>query len=176
MANATSKGQGGQSGQGGQGHGNQGHGGQGHGSQGHGSTLEHAKDAASSLAGQAGQAASSLAGQAGSALSGVAGQAGSALSGVASSVGNQVESLAGSAAKGAQSLANQVRDQGPREGYLGQATQGVASGLEQAGKYLEDKHLSGVADDFGGLIKSHPIPAVLIGLGVGFLLGRALRD
>jgi len=26
------------------------------------------------------------------------------------------------------------------------------------------------------MIKAHPIPAVMIALGVGFLLGRALRD
>jgi hypothetical protein len=30
--------------------------------------------------------------------------------------------------------------------------------------------------DLGNLIKNHPIPAVLIGIGVGYLLGRALRS
>jgi ElaB/YqjD/DUF883 family membrane-anchored ribosome-binding protein len=52
----------------------------------------------------------------------------------------------------------------------------VAGGLEQAGRYIEDKHLSGMAEDVGGMIKAHPVPAVLIALGVGFLLGRCLRD
>ncbi|MGL4551953.1 MAG: hypothetical protein ACRC33_12310, partial [Gemmataceae bacterium] len=83
---------------------------------------------------------------------------------------------AGQVGRGAQSLADTVRRQGPQEGYLGNATQSVASGLEQAGKYIEDKQLSGMADDVGGMIKAHPVPAVLIALGVGFLLGRALRD
>jgi len=59
---------------------------------------------------------------------------------------------------------------------LGQATSAVAGGLDQAGRYIEDKQLSGMADDVGGMIKSHPVPAVLIALGVGFLLGRCLRD
>jgi ElaB/YqjD/DUF883 family membrane-anchored ribosome-binding protein len=73
-------------------------------------------------------------------------------------------------------LADTVRRQGPHEGMLGQATSTVASGLDQAGRYIEDKQLSGMADDVGGMIKAHPIPAVMIALGVGFLLGRALRD
>jgi hypothetical protein len=147
MANATTKGQG--AGQGGQGQGD-----------------------AATLAGRA----QDMLGQAGSAISGAAGQAGQAIGGAATAAGKRADDLAGQAGQGAQSLAHTLRDQGPREGYLGQASGAVATGLEQAGKYLEDKHLSGMAGDFGSLIKSHPIPAVLIGIGVGFLLGRALRD
>jgi ElaB/YqjD/DUF883 family membrane-anchored ribosome-binding protein len=33
-----------------------------------------------------------------------------------------------------------------------------------------------MVEDVGGLIKRNPIPAVLIGLGVGFLIGRALSS
>jgi hypothetical protein len=31
-------------------------------------------------------------------------------------------------------------------------------------------------EDVTGLIKRNPIPAVLIGLGIGFMLGRMLRS
>jgi hypothetical protein len=31
-------------------------------------------------------------------------------------------------------------------------------------------------DDIGGLIKRNPLPAVLLALGVGFLVGRALSS
>jgi hypothetical protein len=48
--------------------------------------------------------------------------------------------------------------------------------MEGAGKYLEDKNLHGMVDDMTGLIKRNPIPAVLIGLGIGFLVGRALSS
>jgi hypothetical protein len=48
--------------------------------------------------------------------------------------------------------------------------------MEQAGHYVEEKGLSGMTGDLGNLIKNHPIPAVLIGIGVGYLLGRALRS
>jgi hypothetical protein len=59
---------------------------------------------------------------------------------------------------------------------LGSATRAVADGLEGTGKYLEDKNLSGMMDDMTGLIKRNPIPAVLLGLGIGFLVGRALSS
>jgi hypothetical protein len=59
---------------------------------------------------------------------------------------------------------------------LGSATDAVASGMEQAGHYVEEKGLSGMTGDLGNMIKSHPIPAVLIGIGVGYLLGRAMRS
>jgi len=124
----------------------------------------------------AGQAVSSAASAVGQTVGNAASSVGSSLSGAASAVGQRADDLAGRAGQGVQSLASTVREQGPREGYLGQATGAVASGLEQAGKYLESNQLSGMTGDFGGLIKAHPIPAVLIGLGVGFLLGRALRD
>jgi len=57
---------------------------------------------------------------------------------------------------------------------LGSASRTVADTLEGAGKYIEDKNLSGMMDDVNGLIKRNPIPAVLLALGVGFLVGRAL--
>jgi len=75
-----------------------------------------------------------------------------------------------------QSLADTVRQQTPDSGVLGSAAGYVADTLEGTGKYIEDKNLSGMMDDMTGLIKRNPIPAVLIGLGIGFLLGRTLRS
>jgi len=69
-----------------------------------------------------------------------------------------------------------VRHQGPESGMLGSASHAVADTLDHTGKYIEDRNLSGMMDDVTGLIKRNPIPAVLVGLGVGFLLGRVLRS
>jgi len=104
------------------------------------------------------------------------GHVGSALSSTASAVGQKADEAAGSVGTGIKSVADTIRHQGPQEGMLGNATRTVAGAIDQTGKYLEEKHLSGMADDVASVIKAHPIPAVLIGLGVGFLLGRALRD
>jgi ElaB/YqjD/DUF883 family membrane-anchored ribosome-binding protein len=75
-----------------------------------------------------------------------------------------------------QQLADTVRDRGPDSGVFGSAKEYVADTLDQTGQYIQDKNLSGMMDDVTGLIKRNPIPAVLIGLGVGFLLGRAMRS
>jgi len=53
---------------------------------------------------------------------------------------------------------------------LGTAGEKVAEGLEAGGRYLEEKGLSGIGDDLAGLIKRNPIPAVLIGIGIGYLI------
>jgi ElaB/YqjD/DUF883 family membrane-anchored ribosome-binding protein len=103
-----------------------------------------------------------------------AGQVGEAAQQAVQAVGQKAEDVTAAAGQGIQQAAGSVRDYGPREGMLGSATQAVADTLEGTGKYLEDKNLSGMFNDMTGLIKRHPIPAVMIGLGVGFLLGRAL--
>jgi hypothetical protein len=75
-----------------------------------------------------------------------------------------------------QSLADTVRHRAPDSGVLGSAANYAADTLDQTGQYIEDRNLKGMFDDVSGLIKRNPIPALLIGLGVGFLLGRALRS
>jgi hypothetical protein len=133
---------------------------------------DQARHEAGTAAAKAGDALT----HAGQAVSSAATAAGQKAGELASAVGQRADDAVGAVGSGARSLADTVRKQGPHEGMLGTATEKVASGLEQAGKYIEDKQLSGMADDVGSMIKAHPIPAVMIALGVGFLLGRALRD
>jgi len=123
-----------------------------------------------------GTQAKEVAGQVADKAKDLASQAGDAVSSAASTVGHKAEDAVGAVGSGIQNLAGQVRDTGPREGVLGTATRAVADTLEGTGKYLEDKNLSGMMDDVTGLIKRNPIPAVLLGLGIGFLIGRALSS
>jgi ElaB/YqjD/DUF883 family membrane-anchored ribosome-binding protein len=71
-----------------------------------------------------------------------------------------------------ESLGQAVRDRGPQSGMLGSANQAVASTLEQTGEYLHEKGVSGMAGDLTNMIKNNPIPSLLIGVGLGFLLAR----
>jgi hypothetical protein len=103
-------------------------------------------------------------------------QAGDAVKGAANYVGQKAEDATAAVGQSVQSAAGTVRDSGPNSGVLGSATRAVADTMEGAGKYLEDKNLHGMVDDMTGLIKRNPIPAVLIGLGIGFLVGRALSS
>jgi len=137
---------------------------------------QHSLDQAKNEAATATDKAREALGHVGNALSSTASSVGTALGNTASNIGQRADDAAGSVGTGMKSVADTIRNQGPHEGMLGNATRTVAGAIDQTGKYLEDKHLSGMADDVASMIKSHPIPAVLIGLGVGFLLGRALRD
>jgi ElaB/YqjD/DUF883 family membrane-anchored ribosome-binding protein len=99
-----------------------------------------------------------------------------AASSTAHNVGQKAEQATAAVGSGMRSLADTVRHQGPDSGMLGSAKQTVAETLDETGKYIEEKNLKGMVDDVSGLIKRNPLPAVLIGLGIGFLLGRALRS
>jgi len=123
-----------------------------------------------------GTQAKEQAGQAYDKVKEAAGHAGEAVSSAASAAGQTVDNAAGAVGSGIHQLADKVRDNAPREGVLGTASKTVADGLEGAGKYLEEKQLSGMMDDVGGLIKRNPVPAVLLALGIGFLVGRALSS
>jgi len=105
-----------------------------------------------------------------------AAQVGQAASNTASAIGHKAEDMTAAAGRGMQSLGEKVRAKGPESGVLGTATEKVAGGLESAGNYLEEKNLSGMAEDLTGMIRRNPIPALLIGIGLGFLLARTLRS
>ena len=57
---------------------------------------------------------------------------------------------------------------------LGNASSAVANTLETYGKELQEHGLTGIAEDITNTVRKHPIPAVLIGIGLGFLLARVL--
>ena len=123
--------------------------------------FDHIKDAAS----QVGQAASSA-----------ASAAGQTVGNVASNIGHKADDATAAAGRGIESLGEKVRQKGPESGFLGSATRTVANALESSGEYLEQKKLSGMAEDLTDLVRNNPIPALLVGIGLGFLLGRALRS
>jgi hypothetical protein len=66
-----------------------------------------------------------------------------------------------------------LRHNVPQDGTLGQASSAVAKTLEDTGSYLEREGLQGISHDMTNLIKRNPIPALLIGVGLGFLVARA---
>jgi uncharacterized phage infection (PIP) family protein YhgE len=134
--------------------------------------VERAKDAAGGVADKVKEVASNVGQAAGNAASAVGQTAGN----VATTIGHKAEDATAAAGRGMQNLGSTVRDKAPESGFLGTAADKVAGGLESAGKYLEDKNLSGMAEDLTGMIRRNPIPALLIGIGLGFLLARTMRS
>jgi ElaB/YqjD/DUF883 family membrane-anchored ribosome-binding protein len=115
------------------------------------------------------------AGHAGQALSSAASAATGALSSAASTVGHKAEDVTSSVGTGLQSLGEKVREKGPDSGMLGRGKEAVAGAMEQTGRYIEDRNLTGMAEDVTNLIRRNPIPALLIGVGLGFLVGQLVR-
>jgi hypothetical protein len=120
--------------------------------------MNQAKDAASGLADKAKDAAAGLADRA---------------KGAASYAGQKAEDATSAVGGGMKSLAGQVRQNAPHDGMLGSAASGVASALDSTGSYISEHGISGMAEDFTGLVRRNPIPALLIGVAVGFLIARA---
>jgi len=130
------------------------------------------KDTAREAGHQAGNLAEAVADKARDATRMVADKAGDA----ASYVGDKADSAAGYVGEGLGGLAGRVRDNAPKEGMLGSAADTVARGIEKTGDYLKDEGVTGMGRDLVNLVKNYPVPALLIGLGLGYLIARSTRS
>lgn len=72
------------------------------------------------------------------------------------------------------SLGDSVRDRRPEGGMAGDASSAVADTLESSGRYLEEEGLKDMTEDVTALIRRYPIPALVIGVAAGYLVGRAM--
>jgi hypothetical protein len=93
----------------------------------------------------------------------------------AAAVGEKANAAASAVGEGMTSLAHSLREKAPQTGMLGTASSRVASGLESGGRYLQQEGFEGMMNDLTHLIRSNPIPALLVGVGVGFLLAQIRR-
>jgi uncharacterized protein YjbJ (UPF0337 family) len=79
----------------------------------------------------------------------------------AQDVASRVTEMAGPTAAKAQEMA-------------GEAATAVTDTVTGVGTYVQDKGVQGLSGDLAGLIRRYPVPALLIGLGIGFVLGCRL--
>ena len=133
---------------------------------------EKAKEVAASVGDLAGKAATAV----GAMASQAACDVGSMASHAACDVGKKADDLTVSAGIGIQGLGDRLSKSASQTGVLGSATQAVAKTVKDGGEYLEGAKFSGMAEDVAELIKKNPIPAVFIGIGLGWFAARALRS
>jgi hypothetical protein len=74
---------------------------------------------------------------------------------------------------GLKAAGDAIRQNAPHDGRIGQASSAVAQGLADTGDYIEREGVKGIGNDLVCLIKRNPIPALLVGIGLGFLVARA---
>jgi len=70
-------------------------------------------------------------------------------------------------------LAQTVRERAPA-GQAGDVAHNAARALERGGEYLQRADPTMVRNDLENMIREHPIEALAIGLGIGFLLGKSM--
>lgn len=73
------------------------------------------------------------------------------------------------------SAGKSVRDYSSRDGESCERSETIAQTLENAGDYVQQKGLKGIEDDLISIVKNNPIPAILMGIAVGFLGGLTIK-
>jgi hypothetical protein len=136
-----------------------------------GQTFDKARDAAANVA----EKAKDVAGQAVDRAREAASSVGGMVSDAAKTVGHKADDLTAQAGAGIKNFGDTIREHAP-QGMLGDAARTVASTTKQVGSYLEEEKLSGMFEDVTNLIKRNPIPAILVGVGLGVLIGRVMRS
>jgi hypothetical protein len=95
---------------------------------------------------------------------------------VAHNVGERAESAKSAVGGRMKDLGGRLRERAPEEGMIGTAAQGVARTLEGGGEYLQEHNFGDMAEDLTDVIRTHPIPSVLVAIGLGIVIGRSLRS
>jgi len=104
----------------------------------------------------------------------VASRVGDVAGSAMNTAGTKADNLASSVGGHAHTAADAIRQHGPQSGMLGNATKAVADAVDQSGRYLQQEGVTGMMGDVTEMIKRNPIPALFLGIGIGYLLGRAL--
>jgi hypothetical protein len=138
--------------------------------------MEHAKEVAGQAADRAKEGAAGFGAKAKEAASAVGDAVTSAASATGSAIGKSAERAATAAGSGVRHFGETIKEKGPQSGVLGSATRAVGDTLQEGGQYLEREGLSGMFEDVTELVRRNPMPAILLGIGLGFLIGRTLRS
>jgi polyhydroxyalkanoate synthesis regulator phasin len=104
-----------------------------------------------------------------------AGNVGTMATDTMTNVGKTADDWAKEGGHAIRQLGDRLDKQGG-EGFTGTAAHAVADTLRTSGQYLEEHKLSGMAQDVVTMVKNHPVPAMLVCLGLGICIGRAMKD
>jgi len=139
-----------------------------------------AKDMGQHVTQKAGDVASTLkdkahdiAGQARDKAQDLAGQAKDKAQDMATAARDKAEDAMGAVGNRLSGLADRIRETAPHEGVVGSAASTVAEKLHSGGQYLQQHSLRDVSNDLTAMVRSYPIQALLVGVGIGYLVAMA---
>jgi ElaB/YqjD/DUF883 family membrane-anchored ribosome-binding protein len=87
----------------------------------------------------------------------------------AHTAGERVDHARESVGEGLESMGSGLKERGRS------ASEVVGDKLEAAGHYLREHDFSGMADSMKDVVRRHPMQSVFVGIGLGFVLARAMR-
>ena len=134
--------------------------------------VEAAKEMGEDAFGKVKEAGSAALGKAREAM----GSVGDMATETAAVAGRKAEDMAAAAGHRIAGLGDTLAQRAPHEGIAGTAAQAVADTIKSGGHYLEEHKISGMARDLEQVVKNHPVPALLCVFGIGFCIGRMLKD
>jgi uncharacterized protein YjbJ (UPF0337 family) len=88
--------------------------------------------------------------------------------GVAATVTNTAQDVASRLTETAGTAATKTQE------MAGSAASAVADTAAGLGTYVQGRGVQGLSGDLTDLIRRYPVPALLLGLGIGFVLGRSV--
>jgi len=134
---------------------------------------DRARDAASAMATSVGQKASDIACNVQQKAGEMASTAQQKAGDMACQVGHKVEDATAAVAGGMRTLSQSIREHSPDSGMLRTASASVADTLESGSRYIQEEGLSGMSNDLVNLVRRNPLPALFVGVAVGYLIARA---
>ena len=129
--------------------------------------VQEAGNAASQAASGAAEGVKTAAGYVADQAKDAANYASKGVASAGSYLDHKAEDATNALGGGLKAAADAIRHNAPHDGRLGQASTAVAQSLTDTGAYLEREGLEGIAKDITTLIKKNPIPALMIGIGLG---------
>jgi ElaB/YqjD/DUF883 family membrane-anchored ribosome-binding protein len=94
----------------------------------------------------------------------------------AAAVGHKADDLTAACGHEIKEAGDALAHKLPQSGLPGKASHVVTDTLHESGRYIEEAKLSGIAHDVAQVVRNHPMPAMLICFGIGFCLGRVMKD
>jgi ElaB/YqjD/DUF883 family membrane-anchored ribosome-binding protein len=95
---------------------------------------------------------------------------------VAGNVADKARDMAGNVADTARDWASGAVSAVKDSDVVNKAEDYVSEAWDTGSKYFQEHSFKDMADDVAGVIRRNPIPALLVGVGLGFILARSLRS
>jgi ElaB/YqjD/DUF883 family membrane-anchored ribosome-binding protein len=109
-----------------------------------------------------------------SSIDDLAEQAGQKGAELGASVSTRVDDAMSTAGEQISNLGQAVREHAP-EGKPGEIARSAAEQIERSGEYLQSADVGQVRRDLEQIIRAHPIEALVVGAGIGYLAAKAMR-